>query len=450
MSSSYAFMPGVRRAGTASDIQLLESQLGQMGKLAGSLQRHAPLGSDDALKAGFDPANPTKVDELSKRVGSLAKQAREVEKGIDLTQTALEQLEKSREVVDRQLPDDETDRRQACINVVRLLVNSPTKFHTLLRGLGVEVTEEIKEALDNASRRGCSDFQAGQLLDQMQEEPRHIPTRTQDLKDQHQRLEEGSKTKFIKSNVPNDLARLINMGMANGASGYVAQIDMIYEDDIAKARKSKKLTQNIESSLGRPRPEIRVPDSYFANFGNGPSIASRVTEPQRPADEAAPESATERSGGVIDMGNMGEYQCENCTGPGHNMVWCLKVPEGELEGCTLCHSLTHCIDECNTFLAMPLQDQVKVLVYDRFSLPPLKTKEHWFQWLCRWLSHPDSRDQSPPAGYPWSEDYTAELGFGIVGDVDALQEDFDQHKDVARLPRDPATADYDAVNKTYG
>ncbi|KAJ3461206.1 hypothetical protein MRS44_009759 [Fusarium solani] len=252
---------------------------------------------------------------------------------------------------------------------------------------------------------------------------------------------------MIKSTVANHAARLIKMGMANGASGYVAKIDMIYEDDVARARKNKQLTQNIESSLGRPRPKVRLPNSYF---GQGPALAERITEPQTPADEPA----AQREGQVVDVGDMGEYQCENCPESGHNMVRCLKVPEGALNGCTLCHSRTHYIDECNTFLAMPLQQQVKVLVFDRFSMPPLRTKEHWFQWLRRWLADPGSRnkdgDAYVPTGFPWSEKFTADLGQGFVGDVDALQEEFDQHKDVARLPRDPATADFDAADKTYG
>ncbi|KAI8661143.1 hypothetical protein NCS55_00983600 [Fusarium keratoplasticum] len=252
---------------------------------------------------------------------------------------------------------------------------------------------------------------------------------------------------MIKSNVANHAARLIKMGMANGASGYVAKIDMIYEDDVARARKNKQLGRSMQSSLGRPRPNLRLPD---AEFGQGPPLGERITQPQTPADEPA----AQREAQVVNLGDMGQYQCENCAESGHNMVRCLKVPAGNLHGCTLCHSSTHCIDECNTFLAMPLQQQVKVLVFDRFSMPPLRTKVHWFQWLRQWLAHPDSRDKDGdayvPTGFPWSEKFTTDLGSGFVGDVDALQGEFDQHKDVARLPRDPATTNFDAADKTYG
>ncbi|KAJ4163101.1 hypothetical protein NW754_014524 [Fusarium falciforme] len=190
MPGLYTFTPGAQGPGTASDIEILESDLKRMKRLADSMQRYAPLGSDDALKAGYDPSDPTKVDELTKRVQSLSKQAREIEQGVDLAQTAFEQLQESREAVDRQLPDDEAERRQASVKVVRLLVNSPTKFHTLLRALGVEVTDEIKDALDNALRRGFSDSQADQWLHGTQDDQRRMRTAVQDLQDQVQRLEE--------------------------------------------------------------------------------------------------------------------------------------------------------------------------------------------------------------------------------------------------------------------
>jgi myosin heavy subunit len=190
MPGLYTFTPGAQGPGSASDIEILESDLKQMKRLADSMQRYCPLGSDDALKAGYDPSDPTRVDKLTKRVGSLAKQAREIEKGVDLARTAFEQLQASRDEVDRQLPDDEAERRQASVKVVRLLVNSPTNFHTLLRALGVEVTEEIKEALDNALRRGFSDSQADQWLYGSQEDQRRLRTTVQDLQDQLQRLEE--------------------------------------------------------------------------------------------------------------------------------------------------------------------------------------------------------------------------------------------------------------------
>lgn len=194
MPGLYTFGPGAQGPGTASDIQVLESDLERLKKLAESMQEYAPLGSDDALEAGFDPSNPTKVDQLAKRIESLAKQRREVEKDVDQAHAAFVQLQEARTMAAGQLPDDEADRRQACVKVVRLLVNSPTKFHTLLRGLGVELTEEIKDALDNSLRGGFSDSQADQWLHGTEEDQRRMRITTQELETKVQSLEEDIRT----------------------------------------------------------------------------------------------------------------------------------------------------------------------------------------------------------------------------------------------------------------
>ncbi|KAL2681354.1 hypothetical protein Neosp_008965 [[Neocosmospora] mangrovei] len=247
---------------------------------------------------------------------------------------------------------------------------------------------------------------------------------------------------WVQSNVPNHVARLTELGMANGASGYFAKVEMIYEDGIARARRNKQLDRSVQSSAGRTRPKLRADDA----FGEGPPLAARITQPQRPADEPATQ-AEER---VVEMSDVGEYRCENCEELGHNIDRCLKVPEGALHACILCHSDSHCVDECDTFKAMSLQEKVKLLVFDRSSMPPLETTMHWFKWLNVWLAHPDSRGQAQPTGFPWSEAYTSQMGEGYIDDVDALQEEFDQHQDAARLPIDPATADLEAVGITYG
>lgn len=82
------------------------------------------------------------------------------------------------------------------------------------------------------------------------------------------------------SNAPNHATRLTD----------VAKADIIYEDGIARARRNKQLDKSVQSSAGRTRPKLRVPEAVFRQ---GPS-----TEPQRPADEpgAQPE------GQVVEMG----------------------------------------------------------------------------------------------------------------------------------------------------
>lgn len=274
----------------------------------------------------------------------------------------------------------------------------------------------------------------------------------------------GNDSWMIKSNDPSHAAGIISMGLDNGASSYVARIDMVYDDDVARARRNRQIDRKIDSSSDRRRkPKVRLPDSLF---GKGPPIVARVTFPQgrpaaeeptaeQPVDEMPVDeepAAEDRS--FVDMGEMGQYDCANCGESGHNMDRCLLVPEGQLHGCVLCHTRSHCTDECHTFEGMTLQQKVKVLIFDRYSLPPLKTRVHWYQWLCQWLSHPDSRDAElrayVPTGFPWSDQYTLNLGRGYTGNVRDLQEEFDRHRDVALLPKDPATATMDAVTRSYG
>ncbi|EEU41341.1 uncharacterized protein NECHADRAFT_106292 [Fusarium vanettenii 77-13-4] len=82
------------------------------------------------------------------------------------------------------------------------------------------------------------------------------------------------------SNAPNHAPRPI----------FVPKVDMIYGDDLARARRNLQLEKNFQSSAGRTRPKLRVPDAMFRQ---GPS-----TKPQRPADEPAAQS----EGQIVDMG----------------------------------------------------------------------------------------------------------------------------------------------------
>ncbi|KAM0415704.1 hypothetical protein ACHAPT_013320 [Fusarium lateritium] len=230
---------------------------------------------------------------------------------------------------------------------------------------------------------------------------------------------------IFKSRVPEFALPIGHPARVTGATGYVARIEPVFEDTRARMHSERNLTRNVESSLGRTkRPRLRMP-----KLGQRPPVSDRVTT----------------------MTDVGEHHCPNCEKSTHNMDRCLKVLQGSLLGCTLCRSMNHFIDDCETFAGLTLEEKVKLLVFDRYRMPPLKTKIHWFQWLSQWLSHPDSCNPdgstSIPGGFPWSEEFTIQLAVGEVGNIDALQDALDN--DVAHLPKDPATADFVSAFGTY-
>ncbi|KAI8714987.1 hypothetical protein NCS52_01005400 [Fusarium sp. LHS14.1] len=75
---------------------------------------------------------------------------------------------------------------------------------------------------------------------------------------------------------------------------YVAKVDMIYADDLSRARRNLQLQKNIQSSAGRTRPKLRAD----AAFGISPSPPAGIAEPKRPADEPAAQS----EGQIVGMG----------------------------------------------------------------------------------------------------------------------------------------------------
>ncbi|KAF4992946.1 hypothetical protein FDECE_13561 [Fusarium decemcellulare] len=133
------------------------------------------------------------------------------------------------------------------------------------------------------------------------------------------------------------------------------------------------------------------------------------------------------------------------------MARCLWVPEGYLGGCTVCNQVSHLVDTCDIFRRIPLERKIRVLIHDRCGLPPLKTESSWYEWFCLWLENPLPRHGSRialPTGFPWTEQFTRDLLLNF-NYVRLLQEEFDYHQDVNRLPQDPATRDMAAMVRTF-
>ncbi|KAM0414548.1 hypothetical protein ACHAPT_013607 [Fusarium lateritium] len=170
--------------------------------------------------------------------------------------------------------------------------------------------------------------------------------------------------------------------------------------------RENKRAANIKSSdrtLGRSRPR-----DAMGRRGDKLKKREEGIKSVQQSQQARPAPPEQRSTTAIGTDNL---SCANYGSDRHDMAHCLKVPEGSLKGCILCNTKDHNVDECLTFKDMSLRDQVSLLVYQRRSMPPLQTKGGKF---------------------------TSSLAKRNGGDYAlALQNRFDEHRDVDLLPVDP-------------
>ncbi|KAF4462530.1 hypothetical protein FALBO_10673 [Fusarium albosuccineum] len=147
----------------------------------------------------------------------------------------------------------------------------------------------------------------------------------------------------------------------------------------------------------------------------------------------------------------GHLECVNCGSNTHKMDRCLWAPNGLLEGCTICKSMSHLVDTGTDFQEMRLEKKIQVLVHSRCGLPALKTQSSWYEWFRLWLEtrRPCGLCRiALPDGFPWSKQYAEDLLMSFDY-ARCLQEEFDEHQDISRLPKDPATRDMASVIRTF-
>ncbi|KAM0542123.1 hypothetical protein ACHAPJ_012948 [Fusarium lateritium] len=146
------------------DVDSVNAKLTRFRGLIVSLRQEADKGSDDALKAGYDHLDPNRIDRLVRECQHVKSLSRKLDKEVRLKQQVMKELESPENLtIIHGTPDDEDSRRRAAFRVLKLLANSPTNFHVFLRGLGIEVTPEIKAAL-NMSLAQASDSQTDRWL----------------------------------------------------------------------------------------------------------------------------------------------------------------------------------------------------------------------------------------------------------------------------------------------
>ncbi|KAJ3544889.1 hypothetical protein NM208_g2794 [Fusarium decemcellulare] len=102
--------------------------------------------------------------------------------------------------------------------------------------------------------------------------------------------------------------------------------------------------------------------------------------------------------------------CVNCGSTRHKLNHCLPAPEGTIKGCTLCHTMSHCVDQCARFRNMSLKERVEILVLDRINMPALDTYNSWFHSF-RDLSATPGQDNTVtlPGRFPWTSGYSRDI-----------------------------------------
>ncbi|KAM0224049.1 hypothetical protein ACHAPA_004531 [Fusarium lateritium] len=160
--------PFVFPVNVQSDVDNTAKKLAELKGRIVSLRRgkrpdqDAVPGKDSATKAGYDPSDRNKIATLVKQGRELVKTTRTFTKDISLAKAVIWEQESS-VIVSGDSKDDESARHRTALRVIKFLVRSPTNFHTLLGGLGVEITAEIKSALQSNLSQ-MSDSQTEQLI----------------------------------------------------------------------------------------------------------------------------------------------------------------------------------------------------------------------------------------------------------------------------------------------
>jgi hypothetical protein len=154
---------------------------------------------------------------------------------------------------------------------------------------------------------------------------------------------------------------------------------------------------------------------------------------------------------VEHVGDEEGVRCVLCGSKSHAMGFCLSVLDGELKGCPLCHDTGHPIDQCQTFLAMSMNDKVRTLVDGRKNMPPLATSIPWWDYLHQWLEHDVSKNAGSPCGFPWSVEFTQKVTQREKGAfIKDIQAKFDKNHDKRSiLPVDTSNNMFQSIYLKY-
>jgi hypothetical protein len=206
----------------------------------------------------------------------------------------------------------------------------------------------------------------------------------------------------------------------------------------------------VKKSNGVPHVTCEIEPEI--NDMHGFRRTERVTEKITAANGRVRPGRSAHSGLVPDgrISLVSEHRgkhCEICTSKVHSLARCVFAPKGHIDGCPLCNSRSHQVDDCGEYKKLSMEDKVKILISDRASLPPLLTDEPWHDLLWHYLQREDA---VVPEGYPWSEEFASEESCKDKCNASTqLQAAYDEAGDKGKLPVDVSTETLRAIRSTY-
>ncbi|KAF5623660.1 hypothetical protein F25303_11764 [Fusarium sp. NRRL 25303] len=200
------------------------------------------------------------------------------------------------------------------------------------------------------------------------------------------------------------------------------------------------LIEDVKKRIGAASVQFTITASVDGRFEQVVAKAvERTWEDNDGYNDKGKPAGILRHGVKIEFQVKKPTKCAACGNKDHKVATCFSKPggkDGEQVGCPLCDTNQHHGGDCKEIVALPLPEQVKLLIMDRGSMTPLKGKNPWWKLFHTYCI---SQHFTPGAinAFPWSFEFT--LSKAKSKHIPLLQKRYDDNPRYI-LPADPATS----------
>ncbi|CAJ0541181.1 Ff.00g079220.m01.CDS01 [Fusarium sp. VM40] len=270
------FQPGVKDV-----IDITDDKVKQLkGRILSLSRRPGPdgdvLGTDAATQAGYRDDDRTRIMALVRESQIAKETSKSIERDIRLAKRAYAAKENSLPVVASN--EDEETRFNVAKRIILHLIQSPTNFHVLLRGLGVEVNTEIQNSLQLALSQ-ASDSQVHRLIQGPQQSDEILALRRQ-VAEQGDQLELANR----KVQVHKDAAE---------------KAESQRDSDLKRVEQLEKYDEESSRLLQRAKQEVRKATNLLADS------ETSAQEDRRTIERLKTEAASNESKFRQDLSDQG-------------------------------------------------------------------------------------------------------------------------------------------------
>jgi SMC interacting uncharacterized protein involved in chromosome segregation len=152
------------------DIAATKVKMAKVRYLMTEIKQNARAGSDDAAEVGYNQETHNEVLMMAKECQIIIDESRVVQAEVDETIETVRELERIN-ATQSPVAEDPELRRRAAAQVFKFITDSLTGFHTLLRAIGIQVTPEIRTAVDESLAQ-ATDSQTERWIRGAQQTPR--------------------------------------------------------------------------------------------------------------------------------------------------------------------------------------------------------------------------------------------------------------------------------------